>query len=362
MKKIVTGIALLSFSSLSFAGVSAVGRFDYKNLKTKSISKVTNTTTSTFKDTSGEYEVNLARILTAAKINDSLTFDMELDLKQASGTKSNGGALNDFVDSMVLTKNFGENFSVKVGKQDPLVGGFEWTVADADIYSASSFYANAPLNSVGLSGHYSFLGHTLSLVHLETTENLPANTTAQDRKVTGALLAGTYLDGMLSTRLSYHKSGITVTPSATSDVKSDLTAIGFQIDKNMFVVQLDYLMAKNKDAGTTDASVTTDAKLTSLVAHVRYNHENYKPFVKYIMDKSKGSYELTRDVAGAESKRSVIEVGMEYVPNKNEDMRYHVVYSSAETKQDTAATGVTVRESKKDDTFFAGVKFGFNLL
>ncbi len=355
MKRIVTGLALLSFSSLTFASVSAVGRFDYRNLKTKTVAKATNTTTTSSEDSSGEYEVNLARILTASKINDTLTFDMEIDLKQASGTKANGGAITDFVDSMVLTKKFGESFSLKLGKQDPLLGGFEWTVADADMYSTSSFNAGAPANSVGVSGHYSMMGQTLSLVHLETAENLPAGTLSQDKKVTGALLAGSYMDGMLSTRLSFHKTG-------TASGNSDLSAIGLQFDKNMFLVQLDYGMINNKKQGTSDAGATVDAKLTSLVAHVRYNHENYKPFVKYIMDTSKGSYSLTNDVLGGESERTVVEAGLEYVPNKDEDMRYHLVYSAAETKQKTAATGVTARESIKNNTILAGVKFGFNLL
>ncbi len=355
----MTGLALLSFSTATFAGVSAVGRFDYKNLKTKTTTKATNTTTATSEDSSGEYEVSLARVLAAGKISDSLTFDMELDLKQASG--STGGSVKDFVDSMVLTKKFGESFSLKLGKQDPMLAGFEWTIADSDIYSTSSFYANAPLNSVGISGHYSFMGQTLSLVHLETTENVPSGTSSQDKKVTGALLAGSFLDGMLSTRLSYHKAGRGAAGSTDAN-DTDLTAVGLQFDKDMFLVQLDYLMATDKKNGTNDAAAVVDAKLNSLVAHVRYNHENYKPFVKYIKETGKGSYALTNDVQGAETERSVIEAGLEYVPNKSEDMRYHLVYSTAETKQKTAATGVTAREKTKNDTILAGVKFGFNLL
>lgn len=355
MKRIATGLAIMSMTTLAQGAVSVQGRFDYKRLETKTTTAATATTTSTSKDSSGEYEVNLARVLTSGKINDSLTFDMELDLKQASGTNANGGALNDFVDSMVLTKKIGESFSVKLGKQDPLLGGFEWAQADSDVYAASTFYTDGAPNSVGLSAHYSLLGNTLSLVHLETATNSGTSNSTTDKKVTGALLAGSYMDGMIGTRFSHHQVG-------AAAGRTDLTGLGLQFVKDLFVVQLDYSMATKKNQGTNDAAATVDAKLNTMVAHVRYNHENYKPFVKYIMDKSEGSYALTNDVAGAESERIVIEAGLEYSPNKDEDMRYHLVYLMAETKQKTGTTGTTARGKIENDTILAGVKFGFNLL
>ena len=353
MKRIATGLAIMSMTSLAQGALSVQGRFDYKRLETKTTTAATATTTSTLKDSSGEYEVNLARILTSGKINESLTFDMELDLKQASG--ATGGAVTDFVDSMVLTKKVGENFSVKLGKQDPLLGGFEWAQADSDVYAVSTFYTDGAPNSVGLSAHYSMLGHTLSLAHLETAANSGTSNSTTDKKVTGALLAGSCMDGMIGTRFSHHQVG-------AAAGRTDLTSLGLQFVKDMFVVQLDYSMATKKNQGTNDAAATADAKLNTMLAHVRYNHDNYKPFVKYIMEKSEGSYALTNDVAGAESERTVIEAGLEYSPSKDEDMRYHLVYSMAETKQKTGTTGTTARGKIENDTILAGVKFGFNLL
>lgn len=349
MKKMLTVLSVLSMSSIAHGAISVQGRFDYKNLNTKT------TTTTTTKDSSGEYEVNLARLLADGKINDSLTLGLELDLKQASGTNGSG-AVTDFVDSMTLTKKFGENFSVVLGKQDPLIGGFEWTQADADTYASSTFYASAaPVNSVGASAHYSMMDQTLSLIHLETDTNSGTSNTITDKKVTGALFSGNFLSGMISPRVSYHKKG-------SNAGYTDLVAAGLKLTKDLFVVSFDYSMATKDKQGTNDAGTTVDAELKTMVAHVRYNHDNFKPFVKYIKDDSEGSFALTNDVSGAKSERTVIEAGLEYVPNKNEDMRYHLVYSTAETKQTSAATGVTTREKNENDTILAGVKFGFGLL
>lgn len=236
-----------------------------------------------------------------------------------------------------------------------MLGGFEWIRPDADIYSTSSFNSKAaPANSIGLSVHYSVMGQTLSLVHLETAENLAANSSTTDKKVSGILLSNEFYEGIFSSRLSYHQTG-------TSLGDSDLWGGGIQLAKNFLLLQLDYLRAKNKKQGKNDSGGVVDAELETFVGYFRYNHENYQPFIKYSVDNSKGEYELSFDVSGARSQRTSLEFGVEFVPNKDEDMRYHIVYSMAQTKQKSSAQGTSFQKNE-NDTLFAGVKFGITLL
>ena len=82
------------------------------------------------------------------------------------------------------------------------------------------------------------------------------------------------------------------------------------------------------------------------------------------MEDAEGSYDLRAGFNGAvESERTVMELGLEIVPNKDEDFRYHIVYSAAETEETrrTAATAGQSMENKEETKIFAGVKFGLNL-
>jgi hypothetical protein len=343
---ILTAIAFASSSAMALdTTMNALGRFDYIRTTTKN----TATGVTDTKSATGEYKPTFLNWNTEAKFNETTKLKLSLDFTDSAGAVQN--SVSEFVDEAFLTKTMGD-FSVMAGKHAPALGGFEQMTSKRDVYVLSKYNATVPDNSTGLTAAYTFMNNTLMLQHFENNTNSGTNPTFTDKKISGVSYMGKFMDGMISPMLSYHKIG--TARSGNNDIH---TGAGLQVSAMNVVFQFDYLMLKQEKAGTDALAAVVDGELKSMVAHVRYNHENFKPFLKYISEKAEGS--ITNLVAGAvETKRSAWELGLEYVPNKDEDMNYHVVYNSATVKHSTGTTGTKNTESK----LYAGVSFGLNIL
>lgn len=343
MKKITLVAMSALIASSAFAldtKMDLKGRFDYLNSSTQ--------TNGGTKVTAGNYSPNTLKLKSAAKFNETTSAELTLDFTQdhaAGATRS----LSDMVDVAAVTKSLGRGFTAIVGKQPVLVGGRENDYASRDMYSKSLFSTALFYNQVGLTAQYDIADQSFYAQHLENAGT--AGTTVQkDSKIAGLAYYGTFLNGMIAPILSYHKA------ATDRGNKSDIyTAAGVKFTHGLIIAEVDYLMlSKEQTAGTLDQ------RLSSVVAHLRYNHEMYKPFFKYIMETGKNAYDMGDSVGGAgvsKSERTAYELGLEVVPNKDEDMRYHVVYSSSEKKEKTGGT-----DKFKEDKIFAGLAFAFNIL
>lgn len=330
MKKLAVLAVIATAASVNAGELTLKGRLDYTNLETKSQGSTT---------TTGEYSIDNLRLGGKGKINDTLTGKFSLDLTDSKEQTEVAG-VSEFVDMAQLTKTLGNGFSLTFGKQYALVSGYENSSVSRDLYSVSVFNDNTPNNLVGATLEYEVAGQTFALQHLEgTTTNL------KDKKVVGVAWYGNFMDGMVKPTASYHKAGTDV--SGKYDV---FTTVAAQVNYSQVVFELDYLMLTQEQA-------TTDKELTSIVAHVRYNHEMFKPFFKFIKEDGEGSFSMATNVSANETERTAMELGLEIVPNKDEDFRYHVVYSTSEKKNSTGA------ENKIEETsIVAGLAFGMDLL
>lgn len=339
---IIFALALASSSAMALESTMDLkGRFDYVRTETE------NKAATTTKSSSGEYKISYLRLGTSAKFNDTTKLKLVLDFKDSNAAVTN--SVSEFVDEAILTKTFGD-FSFMAGKQTVLVGGRENDWSKRDMYINSKYNDQIADNLVGLTAGYTIMNQSVYLQHLETASNGGGFT---DKKATGLAYYGNFMDGMISPIVSYHKVGTT-----RQGLYDTFLAAGVQVSAMNVVFEFDYLMLEQEKNGTNTAGNTADAELNSMVAHVRYNHENFKPFFKYIMEKGDNSF--TGLIAGAvETERNVWELGLEYVPNKDEDMRYHAVYSSAEAKQ---TSGAGTRNKDEEQKIYAGLAFGMNIL
>ena len=354
--------ALTTLSVLALASGSAMaldttmnlkGRFDYINQKTETKSSANVTT----KTSPSEMKPGYLVWTTDAKFNDKATVRLALDLVDANS--ATGNVVSEFIDEAVWTQSVMPGLSLMIGKQAPMMGGHEQSASKRDVYGASRYNAGLPDNSTGLGVGYTFMNQNLYAQYLENNTN-STNPTLTDKKIANVAFVGNVMDGMITPMLSYTKVG--TGRLGQYDIH---TAAGLAASYMNVVFQFDYLMRENQKAGTNQAGTATDAELTTMVAHVRYNHENYKPFFKYIKEDAEGSYDLGASFSGAvESERTVMELGLEYVPNKDEDMRYHLVYSAAETEETKRLTANAAENNEKfeDTKIYAGVAFGMNLL
>jgi hypothetical protein len=348
MKKL-TVLAALAISGSAFAmdtHMDLMGRFDYLHTETK--------TNGANKTTAGNYSPNYLRWKTTAKFNETTTAELNLDLA-ADHAAATTRTLSGMVDVAAVTKVLGGGFSAIIGKQPVLVGGRENDYKSRDVYTTSLFNDAISDNQIGLTAAYNVMGQDFYLQHVEST----GATALTDKKITGLAYYGNFMNGMLSPIVSYHKVGTDT--SAKYDI---MTTVGVKYTMGAIVAEFDYLMLKKEQVGTADQ------KLNSMVAHVRYNMGMYNPFAKYIMETGKDAFAMetgtttkTTRAGGpnvTKSERTAWELGLEVVPNKDEDMRYHVVYSSSKMEDKTRTTGAN--QKFEDTRLYAGVAFGFNIL
>lgn len=334
---IVAAIALTSGSAMALDTVMGLkGRFDYVRTETE--------TTPGAKDSNGKLTTSFLRLVTDAKLNESTSARLALDLQPAP-VADNG--LTSLVDEAFINKEMGA-FSVKIGKQLVLAGGRENDYISKELYLTSKHRSAIVENITGVTAGYAVAGQNVYLQYLQQTDTKQTSPgTFTDKKVMGVAYYGSFADKMISPIISYHKQGTT-----RAGAYDTFGAVGLRLAVANFIVEADYLMTEQEKL-----TAGNDAELTSIVAHVRYVHENCQPFAKFIKEDGKKGYDL--GIAGStESERTAWELGMEYVPNKDEDMRYHIVYNNSESKRKTPAPTSKVEEQK----IYAGLAFNFNIL
>ncbi len=318
-----------------------IGRFDYINNQTETTVGATKTETS-----SGEMQASYLRWKNTAKFNDTITGELTLDFAESASGVAANKTLTNFVDTAFITKSFGPGFTATIGKQAVLVGGRENDWSTSDLYLVSKFNDAIADNLIGLTLGYTVAEQTFYVQHLEGTTS-----TLKDKKVSGVAWYGNLMNNMINPIVSYHQEG-TDRPGKYNTT----LAAGLQFNMNMILVEADYGMRTNENAGVSTTGAVADAELTSMVAHVRYNSENFRPFVKFMKEDGEGSFDLGLGSTVVKQERTAYEAGLEYVPNKDEAMRYHVAYNMAETEN---ASG-TARKVE-NNTIFAGVKFSLSL-
>ena len=342
--KVLVASAFLASSAMAAVESDSkiIARFDYENAQSETKVGATKTETS-----SGDFQVNYLRWKNTAKFNDTITGELTLNfLRPANGVAGNS-QLTEFVDTAFITKSFGPGFTATIGKQAVLIGGRENDWSSSDMYLVSRYNFNTPFNAIGLTVGYTVADQTFYAQHLESD-----NAVLTDKKMTGLAWYGNLMNNMINPIVSYHKIG-TDRPGQY-DI---LMAAGLQFNMNMFLVEADYLTRTNENGGFNSVGAVADAELKTMVGHVRYNHENFRPFVKYIKEDGEGSFGLVTGLTAVEQERTAYEVGLEYVPNKDEAMRYHVVYNTSESKDSTGATPTTI----ETDMIYAGVKWSLSL-
>lgn len=346
----LTILAALALSSQAMAADSKMdlkGRFDYNKVETKN-----NNGTTTTKTSSGQYVPSVLKLATETKFNDSLSAKLILDLKESNSVPDNG--LANFIEEAFLTKKFG-SLSAMVGRQIVLTGGRENEYNKKDLYLKSGFYNIIPDNITGLTLGYEVAGQKVFVQHLEATTT--STGTFTDKKVTGLAYYGSFFDGKISPIFSYHQVG--TSRQGQNDI---LASFGVQGSHMNLVVELDFSMLNEKKGGqktTTALANSADAELTAMVLHVRYNHDNFKPFVKWYKEEGEGnSKKLISATTAIKTERSALELGLEYYPEASEDFRYHVVYNTVESKETTGTT----KAKNEADSIYAGLAFSFNVL
>lgn len=303
------------------------GRFDWTHTENK-------TTSGTSKES--EISTQYFRLNADGKVTDSTKFSFSLKpLETATDGK--------MVDSAIVTKKLNDSVSLLVGIQAPMVGGRENDYADYDLFLISEFKGKLPSSTPGAAFQYEF--HEQSFY----VQALKSSSTAMKSLYTyGISYYGNIFEGKLVPIFSYHQEA-----TDRSKAKNKYIALGTQLVSGNTIVEFDWLQTTRPDQLTTgQVDYGKDLRITSMVFNLRYTYERFKPFAKLILDKN---HNINATVSDTE--RTGYEAGIYFQPAKDEEMHYHLVYNSAETKEKVGGTATTT-ESK----VVLGATFDFNIL
>jgi len=320
-----------------------------------SLQSVSNDRTATGIENQSVIAAEYAKVFFGGTLNPSTKYYMTWNLTQGSITDGTDhkDATNKFVENIGIVRTFSEGLTLNLGKQQIIAGGMELTHSTADQYIQSNFSTtgNALVRQFGANVGYTVADQAFNL-QLTNGNAEARGAKGQSKYGYAATWAGNF--GMIKSKVGY-----SVRPSgvATSGDVSLLGA-GLQFNLSQFVVEADYGVVTTKKGSTNTADMVSN----SIAATASYTgHDLLTPFAKFVSDTNK-----TNDDGSKNNTVTGFGLGVEYKEAKADAVRYHVVYSSAETKYETAAMATTaglVSGTKKTvGTILVGAKFSTSLL
>lgn len=260
---------------------------------------------------------------------------------------------SSYIDEAFITKTFSFGTSVFAGKKTVLVGGREYDYNNTDRYTNSYFYNATPANQVGITLAHEIMGQTLMAQYFNGNKENGTSANAQSKYGYSIGWYGDLFGGWVKPIVAYTvipeaKNSFTSLDTGTSGSranKGDDQFLGAGLLLNTphnFILEADYNILTEKSAATGNK----DLKTRSIIGSIRYSTERFSPFVKIISDERKNESVKT-------AKRFAYDAGVEFKENKDDSIRYHVVYSGATVKNDINTSEV----KSNPKSILVGLKF-----
>lgn len=301
---------------------------------------------------SSSFSIDYLRTTFAGSVTPSVKYFLTTDLLGETGNDAVDGT-STLIDEAFVTKTFAQGTSLTLGKKAVFIGGREYDYLNSDRYSASYFYAATPANQVGLTVAHEIASQTFMAQYFNGNKDNGKGTTTNAQSKFGYAVGwyGDLANGLLKPIVAY-----TVVPEAaatatslggtsTRVTKGDdaYLAAGVQVNMPMgLVLEAEYDLLNEKDA----LADKKDLKTTSLVALVRLPGDRFSPFVKFISDTKKADSTKT-------ASRIAYDLGIEFKEEKDDAIRYHVVYSGSSVKENIDTTEV----KSSPASIMVGLKF-----
>ena len=354
MRKLTALAATVTLISASvFAGdhtINAVGRtgWVYKDNDVKKTGTVN----------SSSFNIDYLRTMFAGTVNPSVTYTLTTNLLGSTSSSDAIDNTSTLIDEAFITKTFSPGTTISIGKKAVLIGGREYDYSDYDLYTKSAFQTATHGNQVGATFSHEIAGQVLSVQYFNGNKLHGTSTNAQSKFGYALAWNGNISNGLIKPIVGY-----TVVPESNGADTSILNVprvnkgddvylsagLQFNLPSNI-TLETDYDLLIEKDA-TGTAALKKDLKTTSLVAIVTYTSDRFSPFVKWISDENKNESTKT-------GTRSAYDIGLEFKEEKDDMIRYHVVYSGS-----TVKTGINTTEVKSSpSSIMVGLKFDAAIL
>lgn len=302
---------------------------------------------------SSSFNIDYLRTTFSGVISPTVKYFFVADLLGDTNNDTVDGT-GTLIDEAYLTKTFTFGTSISLGKKAVLIGGREYDYLIHDIYSGSAFYNATPANQAGITLSQEMMGQTFLAQYFNgNKENGHANTNAQSKFGYAGAWYGSFLNGMIKPIVGYSVVPETKEASSSSGTRDNSgndkyfsAGIQFNTPHNI-VLELDYDTLTEKNAEVGNANLETISK----VGLIRYTGEKMSPFVKIISDEIAISSVKT-------GSKLTYDLGVEFVENPEDMVRYHIVYSGAKEKSNMNTNEIKSSPS----SIFLGLKFDAAIL
>jgi hypothetical protein len=309
---------------------------------------------------SSELKAEWARVIFNGKLDAATTYNVDVNLAAntsvAPGTDNTGG----LIDEVFITRTLAEGTTLDIGKKPLNFGGIEASHLIKDEYASSAYYGvvSSQDNEFGLTLNKEFAGQVLSLQYFNGNKNRktgPSNDqNSQTKYGYSAQWVGSLANGMIKPNVGY-----VIMPKTIAGQQDELLGAGFVLSAGIFSLQADYGSVTNKKQGTNNVDKKKDS-ISGVFSYV--GHDLVTPFAKYIADTDKTNNDGTK-----KSTTKTYALGFEFKESKTATVRYHAVYSSAETKYASTAIassagGLITGDKKTIGTILIGAKFETSIL
>ncbi|HPI41285.1 MAG TPA: hypothetical protein PLJ21_10815 [Pseudobdellovibrionaceae bacterium] len=335
-EKIFLGLVVFLSGVLAHAGVHLDFRGDYKSDAAYKNSSNT--------EVSSQQKMTLSRLrlIYSGQFNEKVSFFSRFNFQQGfinDPTNTYQDGVTKAIDAAEVTQKMGENINLTFGKMaSSMMSAWEGQTSPGDFYFASSLYYFP--NLTGAKLEYKFdEPHAVYLLVTDYDQN-PTDAT-QNRNALGLAYKGFFLDKALGFILSYHALPTT---TSSGDQTNSYLAAGLMYKIENIYVDLNYLSRTQPRLGFG----SSDYVVGSFVGTLKYFWNEWTPMMKL------ESTNFSKDSIGITNNVLTYNLGVEYKPVANENLRYHLQYVSKTTSNDS--TNPSTNPTVTQNTLYAGIR------
>ncbi len=292
--------------------------------------------------------------------DNSYRFRMNFKNNSAAAGAAAPDNISTFYDYASIAHKFSSEFELTAGKTRGVLGGWTGLYDPSDTYNTyvRAYNEIIALNIVYLTGvvaKYEANGQTVRLEWADPGSSSTATNTTPNNATSllGFVYKGKFMNDTLQPNIGYTTENIQTAGGSAADKKYTFMNASLKYTIPVVDVEVDYLANSYADIQTIGQTDSTN----SLFVLARYKMDEWKPFAAYEMSTQNVNKSATiKQVV----KTNAFQLGVEYYPKKDENFRYHIVYTNSAGNTDLGTGAATTNQSQQQ--IIAGIKFRADML
>ena len=314
--------------------------------------------------TNNVFQVQYFRADFMGKIGEENTYRFRMAFANNNKTVGYPGPadnISSFFDLAFVAHKFTPELELTAGKTKSILGGWSgfYDPQDAYNYYNKAFLEMVVLNMSYLTGAVLKYDSNGQFVRLQVADVGNSSTvnggTIPNNAGTfvGANYRGKFMGDSLQPNLGYGTETIQNQTGSTANKVATFMNASLKYTIPVVDVEADYLANSYADLTTVGQTDSTN----TLYVLARYKMDGMKPFAAYEMSTQNVNKTATQKQV---VKTNAFQLGVEYYPKKDENFRYHLVYTNSAGNTDLGTGAATTNQAQQQ--IVAGIRFAADLL